>query len=187
MIKRVVKNKLIRRKGGLRVPPKNAAWLLVGEMERPYLVDKEYLKTLQKLSWTFDKMRKKPRATFRKQKLFLHKIVCNLSGVDWNCIKFLNDDDTDCRFSNLRPFDISKDRKSKKRGDNSTGLTGVYFRASAGKYRVMIGVKGKRKFLGDFADLKDAGEAYARAWNEAHPTRKPMRVAFRGSKVFYDS
>lgn len=165
--------------------PKGCRWLVVDGCDEQFLVDKKIYARLNKLSWNFDKIKKKPRALFRKKYMFLHKVVCMINGVDWEKVKFLNDDPTDCRFGNLRPFDITKDRKSRRRRDNSTGLTGVSYVKRLGKFTASISVGKERKWLGNYSDIRDAAQAYADAWNKAHPNKRQIKVAGRGEKVFY--
>lgn len=159
--------------------------MIIPSDDKPYLVDRAISKRLKKLNWCLDKGRNKPRAKFHGKTMFLHKVVCVINGVEWKDVKFLNEDDHDCRFANLAPFDISKDRKSRVRKDSSTGLTGVTWVQRIKKYSANISVRGRRKFLGNFGTLSEAGSAYARAWNDAHPDKTQIRVAGRGRKVFY--
>ena len=59
--------------------------------------------------------------------------------------------------------------KRKKRSDNTSGFRGVSRRKN-GKYRVTIGFKGQRFYLGTFAGLEEAVQARLKAEAEIHET-----------------
>lgn len=56
----------------------------------------------------------------------------------------------------------------KVRSDSSTGVKGVSFEKSTGKYRASIGIKGKNIFLGRFSTIEQAKSARKQAEKEYH-------------------
>ena len=75
------------------------------------------------------------------------QIARQLHHVDGTCIEWLE--------------------KRKKRRDNTSGFRGVSRREN-GKYRVTIGFKGQRFYLGTFAGLEEAVQARLKAEAEIH-------------------
>lgn len=66
----------------------------------------------------------------------------------------------DNRISNLREVSRSQNNKNMPRyKNNKSGVTGVSWYRSAGKWRAQIRVEGKKKHLGLFDEIKDAAKA----------------------------
>ena len=66
----------------------------------------------------------------------------------------------DNRLANIRFVTrLDNNRNQTKRSDNTTGVTGVYYRKDQRKYRALIAVDRKLINLGTFATLEEAAEA----------------------------
>ena len=60
----------------------------------------------------------------------------------------------DNSIENLRPANSKNQQNAKIRKDNKSGIKGVYWFAELKKWKVDIGVNGKRKYIGVFNDLE---------------------------------
>ena len=80
-----------------------------------------------------------------------------------NCLR------SDNRISNLRQASRAENvRNTRKYKNNTSGVKGVSFHKSKGKYRAYISVEGKQFNLGYFHALEDAAAAYAVASDDRH-------------------
>ena len=76
---------------------------------------------------------------------------------------------SDNRICNLREATPSENNRNRPRGGNNTsGFKGVYWSKSVKKWLSQITINGKWKYLGVFADINDAADAYARAAKSIH-------------------
>ena len=72
-------------------------------------------------------------------------------------VDHINGNKSDNRISNLRAADrFINCRNTKKRSDNSSGISGVSFRKDTQKWVAAVSVNGKKKYLGSFKDKEDA-------------------------------
>ena len=63
---------------------------------------------------------------------------------------------------------VWKFEKRKKRRDNESGFRGVFYLKNSNRYRVDIGFKGKRYYVGLFEDYDEAVQARPEAENLIH-------------------
>lgn len=78
-------------------------------------------------------------------------------------------DRTNNRIANLRESTASQNgANAKVRKDNATGLKGVRFDKSRGKYKARLRKDGQEKFLGWFETAEEAHERYKQAAQEHH-------------------
>lgn len=74
-------------------------------------------------------------------------------------VDHINHARNDNRLDNLRFVTrLSNNRNQSRRSDNTTGVTGVYYRKDQRKYRALIAVDRKLISLGSFATLEEAVE-----------------------------
>lgn len=72
-------------------------------------------------------------------------------------VDHINGDTYDNRLENLRLVTNIDNAKNKKRqSNNKSGVTGVYYRKSSGKWRAGVGVDSGIKWLGTFDDWFEA-------------------------------
>lgn len=85
-------------------------------------------------------------------------------------VDHINRNKLDNRISNLRIVTRSENAQNivAPRSDSNTGVRGVSFWPSRG-YVARIMVSGKSKFIGTFATLHEAADAYANAKRHFHP------------------
>lgn len=96
----------------------------------------------------------------------LHRLVAKRAGIviDGLFVDHVDSDGLNCRRSNLRAATPCQNQQNRRRAANNTsGIKGAYFDKRFGKWRADITVSGRRLFLGYFANMELAGEAYARA------------------------
>jgi hypothetical protein len=99
-------------------------------------------------------------AWVEKKHLYLHNFIMGTRDR----IDHENRDGLNCRRENLRLATKAQNQQNAiVRSNSQTGLKGVTFAKDRGYYRANIQVDGKRTWLGNFSDPKDA----ARAYNEA--------------------
>lgn len=90
---------------------------------------------------------------------YLHRAV--LTPPTGNVVDHINRNGLDCRRSNLRAAshkDNIRNASLTRRSD--TGLKGVGYSQSRGKYRARIMIDGRDHHLGYFANAAEAGRAY---------------------------
>lgn len=124
------------------------------------------------------------RNTYRQiridgQAYYAHRIAWLLHFGTWpaNGIDHLNGVGTDNRPCNLREATTQENRKNQRmQRNNTSGVTGVYWDKSAGKWKAQIGIDGKNKSLGYFTDIDEAAEAYRKAANELGFTERHGEV-----------
>lgn len=84
-------------------------------------------------------------------------------------VDHINGDRADNRIANLRIVTPAQSRmNSGARSDTKSGVKGVYWSATAGRWIAQIRGNGIRRFVGQFAELEDAKRAYAIAAKEVH-------------------
>ncbi len=89
-----------------------------------------------------------------------------------NQIDHINRVRDDNRITNLREAcQVINMHNTSKRSDNTTGVTGVYFRKDTQKYFAQINSHGKTYRLGNFERFEDAVKARKEAESIYHPTK----------------
>jgi hypothetical protein len=79
-------------------------------------------------------------------------------------IDHINRHRSDNRWANLRAANRTQNNaNASDRKDNTSGYRGVYWHPRAKKWAATIRINGKRKYLGYFSDIAEAGKAYAAA------------------------
>ncbi len=99
---------------------------------------------------------------FDGNQYYAHRVVWFLHYGEWpeECIDHINGVRSDNRVENLRS--VSKRvniKNSKIRSDNSTGVTGVSFDKSRGRYTASLRVNGVDLRLGRFKTIEEAAAA----------------------------
>lgn len=76
-------------------------------------------------------------------------------------IDHFNRDKTDNRLSNLRVASLSENNRNRgMRRDNKSGIHGVYWNKTNGKWIAEIGFDGKSRYIGSYVTRDDARRAY---------------------------
>lgn len=100
--------------------------------------------------------------------LLAHRVIWKMvTGEDPDEVDHLNGDRTDNRWLNLRsvPRYLNM-RNQKRRSDNTSGHTGVFWDRKLCRWRATIRDQGKTKHLGLFDDIYSAVEARKQAQSE---------------------
>lgn len=75
----------------------------------------------------------------------------------------------DNRLVNLREATDAQNNANRPRPkNNKSGFKGVFWYARIGKWRATVGLNSKRIYLGDFATVEDAHNAYVAAATDIH-------------------
>lgn len=87
-----------------------------------------------------------------------HRIIWKMAyGLEPDEVDHINGDPRDNRLANLRSVSPSDNCRNRRiRADNSSGVHGVYWQASDGRWRAQIGSGKSRKCLGSFTDKVSA-------------------------------
>jgi hypothetical protein len=136
-------------------------------------VDEEDLDLVGDCSWSF-KMSGTKGYAYRlgprpeRKSVYLHReIGIRLFG---SCIRIdhVNGDGLDNRRVNLRPASVSQNAQNsqKWRKPTSSKYKGVYFSKANQRWAAMIGLNGRKTFLGYFENEADAASAYNLAAHE---------------------
>lgn len=91
-----------------------------------------------------------------------HRIAWALFHGEWpvDQIDHINGNRADNRISNLRVVTNAENaRNQKRRGDSTSGATGVYLHKQRGKWGAHITVDGRKKHIGLFQDFSSAVSA----------------------------
>lgn len=121
-----------------------------------------------------------PSGDYRRVFLFkkahkAHRLAWAIYFGKWpeGVIDHINGDTLDNRIKNLRDCSRSvNSRNSRKYKSNKSGLTGVSWHKSSGKWVAQITINGKRKHLGLFCDKFSAHKAWLSAKNENNFTER---------------
>lgn len=112
-----------------------------------------------------------------KSYLFLiYRIIWLLHHKTWpsKTVDHINGDCTDDRIENLR--DVAQQLNNENRYDalitNKTGILGVCFDNTRGKYRATIVNKGKQEHLGFYETKEEAEAAYLKRKKQVHVSQK---------------
>jgi hypothetical protein len=91
-----------------------------------------------------------------------------------------NGNGTDNSWGNLHDVSMQNNQKNRRlHANNKSGVSGVHYDKAVKKWRVQIGLNGKRKFVGDFVSKEDAIVARRKAertygYHENHGTERPL-------------
>ncbi len=100
----------------------------------------------------------------------LHRLIWKWHGLeDGPFLDHINCDVSDNRIENLRP--ATRHENMQNRGipkNNTSGVKGVVWKADKQKWRVRVGVNGKRIHVGDFEDFELAELVAIEARNKFH-------------------
>lgn len=105
------------------------------------------------------------------QSYLLHRLAWFYMTGSWpvDQIDHINRNPSDNRFSNLREATGSQNQQNQlKKSNNKSGFKGVAWEKQAGKWRAQINVKGERRHLGFFTDVRVAAASYMSACDELH-------------------
>lgn len=166
----------------MRVPrrltvPKGAVTLFPSGSPVLFLIDEKVASKVRKVNWCFQPKNKRARGFFGRNETrqYLHRYILTLNRKYYPEVTFANGDWWDCRISNLRPYSREDDGACRK-PFKGRKRKGVSWHRRKRRWIAMIRTKGKLKHLGYFATADLAAEAYARAWNAAHPDKVPVPV-----------
>lgn len=88
-----------------------------------------------------------------------HRVIWAIVHGQWpqDQIDHINGDRSDNRLENLRAVSDAENKKNmRRRADNRSGRTGVYWSAQAQKWTAEIKINGRKIGLGQFHNLNDA-------------------------------
>lgn len=95
-----------------------------------------------------------------------------------NTVDHINGDGLDNRIANLRAASWAENQQNVGvRRDNTSGHPGVWWNAARRKWQAGIKADGRLKYLGLFASVEDAAEAYRSAKRANHTFQPEIRAA----------
>jgi len=134
------------------------------------LVDDEDFERVDQHSWHSTKHRygsAYARTNFGRKNTSMHRFI--LQAPKGTIVDHINRDTLDNRKANLRFVDRSENSwNTKLCARNTSGVKGVTFNASHGRWVARISVRGVRLHIGSFIALEDAKEAITQARKEHH-------------------
>lgn len=99
------------------------------------------------------------RGTFRGRSLRAHRVAWCLHYGEWpkHWIDHINGDPLDNRIENMRECPNGENQKNaRRRRDNTTGVTGVYWLPDERRWTARLNVGGRLLYLGRFATFEAA-------------------------------
>jgi len=118
----------------------------------------------------FRAVRGSPRRDGKRKTISMHTVVAERKGIDITQIDQIDHKDHNTlnnRRSNLRSATAVQNGHNRGANKNSTtGVKGVCFDRTRGKYRATLGVAGKHYFLGRFDTIPEAAAAVRRKREE---------------------
>ena len=102
---------------------------------------------------------------------YAHRLAFALSGLPVpDLVDHINGDKTDNRLINLRPSSkrLNAQNVSRPRSDSKTQVRGVYTNKRTGKFVAEIRTPSGKRYLGEYATIEAASEAYQKAKKENH-------------------
>lgn len=110
--------------------------------------------------------------------LLAHRIAFALVHGRWPeaQIDHINGDRLDNRIANLREATDAENRQNSKQKLGKSGERGVYWNRALNKWHAQISVRGKQTYIGVFADLAEAREAYLVARRQLYPFQPEPRL-----------
>lgn len=142
------------------------------------LVDKDVYELVKKYTWIENKYHY-IYAKINKKHVFLARFVMGVEEIHENqiTVDHINHNTLDNRRSNLRIASQSQQAMNRgMQGNNTSGTTGVSWKAKIGKWQAQIGYKGENIYLGVYDDYREACEA-----------RRKAEVKYFGSYSYKDS
>jgi len=95
------------------------------------------------------------QTSLNKKAYLVHRLIYMMFyGYMPNEIDHVNGQRADNKIENLRPANSKNQQNAKIRKDNKFGVKGVYWFKELQKWKVDIGICGKRKYIGVFKDLE---------------------------------
>lgn len=127
-----------------------------------FWVDKDTIRLIQDKCWYETNYGYMMTRVSNKKQIALHRLVIlGYDNIDDDVVvDHINRNRLDCRLSNLRictPADNSRNRSVRR--DSSSGIRGVRYEASTGKWSAYIVENGKWHGLGSYARIDDAIKA----------------------------
>jgi hypothetical protein len=168
---------LLRRKPP-KLPP-GSIQLYPEGTPKPFIVDRRFIHKLRRVRWHFVEKKKRARGYFGRSKVrqYLHRYILILARKFYPEVTFANGDHFDCRLTNLKPYRRYEEGARRQMFKNNTSKRkGVSFHKRKRKWIAMIRTRGHLRHLGYFRTADLAANAYAKAWNLAHPSLPPMPV-----------
>lgn len=135
------------------------------------MLDADDYEKFNHLSWHYNSVGNSGYARDGKEHKYLHRMI--LDAPKGKEVDHINRDTLDCRKSNMRICDRSKNTfNHPKRKCNTSGHVGVWFRKSDKKWAAEIMLNYKKKCLGSFEKIEDAIAARKAAEAEYFPNFK---------------
>jgi len=160
-----------------KLPP-GSCLIFPDKSPRPVLVDKKFRRKLGRVNWFWMNDRQRFRGYLKKAKTrqYLHRYVIELARKYFPEVTFANGDPFDCRLVNLKPYRREHEGAQRRvfKLKSSVKQKGVCWHKQRKKWAAMIRFRSILRHLGYFDTAEKAAEAYARAWNLAHPDLKPV-------------
>ena len=120
------------------------------------IIDRSLVARVKNIKWSLGNCGYAITGHLRNGSRLLHRFLFGKKGYE---IDHINRNRLDNRKVNIRHCSRSQNMFNKtKQNNNSTGVLGVYFDKSRGKYAAEIKAYGVKKFLGRFNTLKEAKE-----------------------------
>lgn len=139
--------------------PKSACYIHLNQ-GKVAIVDSEDLERILLYSWTWSG--RYVRGNGMIKNVSLHRYILNYKGK--KDVDHINGNTLDNQKKNLRICSHSKNIiNSKKRSDNKSGYTGVYWYENKKRWRVQIVINKKTVTLGSFINKEDAIACRAKA------------------------
>ena len=105
----------------------------------------------------FRAMRSLPRVNSKQKTIRMHTVIAQRMGIDSKRIDHIDHNPLNNQRSNLRAATVSQNGHNHGPNKNSTtGVKGVSFDKSSGRYRAHIKVKGEYLSLGRFNTIPEA-------------------------------
>jgi len=131
------------------------------------IIDDEDYDKVKSYKWYINKDRSSNifyvvHSSDNKHKYIMHRLIMDCpKGM---IVDHINHNTLDNRKENLRICTNSENlRNSRLQKNNTTGYKGVFFNKTWNNYKVTIGTKKNRKYLGSYKNIEDAAKAYNEA------------------------
>ena len=145
----------------MKIPLTQGKFAIVGPRDYKYLMQ---------WKWCYNGRYAIRTDNVNKRTIWMHRVILERMGFT----KLENGDHInrvklDNRRKNLRPATPEQNGYNQgKRSDNTSGYIGVHWHKQRKKWATRLQVKGKRKFLGLFDNIKDAARAHNEAARKYH-------------------